>query len=106
VGGLTGRLASDCRAISSCISTNLNVALRYGFQALGGGLYLALASPRLAAVCAAVAALLLAASSVYGGFQRRSQRLATDLLSESSQAASEALSLHRCGRPGGGGHYL
>lgn len=95
VGALTSRLGSDCRALSSCVSTHLNIALRYAFQVVGGGVYLAQLSPKLAAVCAGVSVLLLYASSRYGDFQRRAQRMATDILAESNEVAQEVFSLHR-----------
>lgn len=64
-------------------------------QVVGGGIYLASLSPKLAAVCGCVGAVLLAASMRYGDFQRRSQRLSTDILSESNAVAQEVFSLHR-----------
>lgn len=37
MGALTSRLQTDCQAITRCVATNLNIALRNGLQALGEG---------------------------------------------------------------------
>ena len=36
VGSLTSRLQTDCQAITRCVATNLNIALRNALQAFGG----------------------------------------------------------------------
>lgn len=35
-GTLTSRLTSDCYAVSRCVATNVNVAMRNGLQVIGG----------------------------------------------------------------------
>lgn len=89
-GELTSRLTSDCYAISRCIATNVNVALRNLLQVAGGGAILVSLSPRLAGACAGVFVLLWAATVLYGSYSRRSQRVVQDVLASSNACAEEA----------------
>lgn len=95
VGTLTSRLGTDCHAISKCIATNVNSAIRHGFQALVGGVYLFIVSKELALACGGVLVLLWAATVRYGQYSRRTQRTAQDVLADSNQVAEEVFSLHR-----------
>jgi ABC-type multidrug transport system fused ATPase/permease subunit len=88
-GALTSRLTSDCYAISRCISTNVNVALRNGLQAVGGAVILARLAPQLSLAVAGALVLLWAATVAYGAYSRYSQRVAQDLLAASNAAADE-----------------
>jgi ABC-type multidrug transport system fused ATPase/permease subunit len=88
-GALTSRLTSDCYAISRCISTNVNVALRNALQAVGGAVILARLSPQLSLAVAGCLVLLWAATVAYGAYSRYSQRVAQDLLAASNAAADE-----------------
>lgn len=88
-GALTSRLTSDCYAISRCISTNVNVALRNGLQAVGGAFILARLAPDLSLAVAGALVLLWAATVAYGAYSRYSQRVAQDLLAASNAAADE-----------------
>ena len=89
-GALTSRLTSDCYAISRCVSTNVNVALRNGLQAVGGGVVLFRLSPSLSGAVAGALLVLWAVTVVFGSYSRYSQRVAQDLLAASNASADES----------------
>ncbi|GBF91269.1 ABC transporter B family member, chloroplastic [Raphidocelis subcapitata] len=100
-GELTSRLTSDCYAISRCIATNVNVAIRNLLQVVGGGMILVSLSPHLAAACAGVFSFLWAVTVVYGSYSRHSQRVVQDVLASSNACAEEAFMSSRVVRATG-----
>ncbi|KAI8476904.1 MAG: hypothetical protein J3K34DRAFT_455504 [Monoraphidium minutum] len=100
-GELTSRLTSDCYAISRCIATNVNVALRNLLQVIGGGAILVSLSPQLAGACLGVFSFLWVATVVYGAYSRHSQRVVQDVLASSNACAEEAFMSSRVVRATG-----
>uniref|UniRef100_A0A383WIB2 Uncharacterized protein n=1 Tax=Tetradesmus obliquus TaxID=3088 RepID=A0A383WIB2_TETOB len=90
-GQLTSRLTSDCYAITRCIATNVNVALRNMVQVIGGGIILVRLSPQLSGLCLAIFAALWGFTVLYGAYSRHSQRVIQDVLARSTGTAEEAL---------------
>eukprot|EP00775_Hariotina_reticulata_P011000 gene11000-11154_t len=90
-GQLTSRLTSDCYAITRCIATNVNVALRNLVQVIGGGAILVTLSPKLSALCLAIFTGLWGFTVLYGSYSRHSQRVIQDVLANSTACAEEAL---------------
>jgi len=95
VGALTSRLQSDCQAITKCISTNLNIALRNSLQAIGGFIYLWILSKEMCMAALGVSAVLWIVTLIYGDFARRTQKVYSDVLAGGNQVAEESLSLAR-----------
>eukprot|EP00434_Breviolum_minutum_P031975 symbB.v1.2.028277.t1/scaffold2974.1/size67673/2 len=91
VGELTSRLNSDCEAVASGLSLNLNIFLRSGVQLVFGVCYLTITSWQLSLILLGVWAVLFYVYAVYGKFARRSSLLRQDRLASLNSVATEAL---------------
>lgn len=91
VGELTSRLNSDCEAVASGLSVNLNIFLRNGVQLVFGVCYLTITSWKLSLILLGVWAVLFYVYAVYGKFARRSSLLRQDRLAALNSVATEAL---------------
>ncbi|CAJ1360503.1 unnamed protein product [Effrenium voratum] len=91
VGELTSRLNSDCEAVASGLSLNLNIFLRSGVQLVFGVCYLAVTSWQLSLILLGVWVVLFYVYGVYGRFARRSSLIRQDKLAALNSVATEAL---------------
>ena len=90
-GELTSRLANDTQVLENAVTSNLSMLLRYGAQAIGGGILLWVTSWRLALILSVVLPVVLIGSIAYGRAVRRLSRQVQDAIAESTAVAEEAI---------------
>ena len=90
-GEIVGRLASDVSVVEGVVGSELSIALRHGFQLLGGVVLLFVENARLTGMMLVVVPPLMVGLVLFGRKIRKMSRAVQDRLAEASAHVEESV---------------